>query len=187
MVGSNENANKFWENVWRNCQVVRDGRPVKLITVDMVESCGRAGGITHKDLEQVAMYLYGDKNKIPMGSMEVDYKLLKKSLRFPLWVDEEGDYLWDQDNTMVAQFEDKYKELFSRLSGDIKEPKKGWWSITAVDGEFFLNEEYIGCVRGWGTFQYRKKDGARVYDPEYGAKVQDNVVAYILSVLNYGD
>ena len=121
--------------------------------------------------------------------MGVDYKLLKKSLKFPLWVDEEGDYLWDQDNTMVAQFEDEYRRLFSRLSGDMKEPKKDWWSrgIISVDGEFFLNEAYIGCVRGWGTFQYRKRDGARVYDPEYGAKVQDNVVAYILSVLNHGD
>ena len=121
--------------------------------------------------------------------MEVDYRLLKKSLKFPLWIDEDGDYVWDQDNTMVAQFEEQYRNLFVRLSGDIKEKKKDWWSmdITAEDGEFFLNGEYMGCVRGWGTFQYRKRDGARVYDPVYGAKVQDNVVTYILSILNYGD
>ena len=119
--------------------------------------------------------------------MEVDYKLLKKSLKFPLWIDEEGGYVWDQDNTMVAQFEEQYRNLFERLSGGIKEKKKDWWSITAEGGELFANGEYIGCVRGWGSFQYRKRDGVRVYDPEYGAKVQDNVVAYILSVLNYGD
>jgi len=43
----------------------------------------------------------------------------------------------------------------------------------------------IGCVRGWGDFQYNtNKKGIRKYDPERGAKIQDNLALYLLKCLN---
>ena len=121
--------------------------------------------------------------------MEVDLQLLKESVVFPLVGDVWGGYIWDSDGTMICQFESKNKDLSDSVTGDIIEAGcvSQTGDIALIDGDFYLYGEYLGCIRGWGTFQYEpSKNGKRgEYNPERGAKVQDNLALYILNVLNY--
>jgi hypothetical protein len=124
---------------------------------------------------------------------EIDYDLLKSCIKFPLKVDDYGGYIWDDNNDMIAQFNNDYRYIFSdRIGGEIRffenEEDLGLFTIDTDlvfhSIKYPLNE--VGCVRGWGHLQYKynKKKGTKKYDPEGGAKRQDNLSIYLLKCLN---
>lgn len=116
-------------------------------------------------------------------------KLLKEDVKFPLkWdCDEYKMYIFDNNDNMIAQVHkdfDATKEyhIFEKLIGDYKElpenlnPKYLW-----KDGDIFDvfkdAGKPIGCVRGWGRLQKLKSPS--------GEKRQDNILKYVLNVINY--
>lgn len=130
--------------------------------------------------------------------MEIDYELLKNSIKFPIKADDYGSFFWDSENKMIAQAKSSSgiwnqttvsnKQLMSdKICGEIKTDlptdKKLY---TLVDGIFLDSaNQMIGLVRGWGDFQYETNSkGERVYNPERGAKIQDNLANYLLACLN---
>lgn len=120
---------------------------------------------------------------------EIDYELLEKTIKFPLRIDTYGNYIWSKSNQMIAQFESKYRKLFAdKIVGVVKKDITTNSSLVVIeDLDFYLMEDLIGigCVRGWGDFQYNtNKRGVRKYDPERGAKIQDNLALYLLKCLN---
>lgn len=121
----------------------------------------------------------------------IDYKLLEETIDFPLWIDPYGGYVWSKSEQMIANFESEFRSLFTKsLEGAMKtnlSNDKGLILIQSLD--FYLINEpsetaYIGCVRGWGDFQYEVIKGERVYNPERGTKIQDNLALYLLACLN---
>lgn len=106
--------------------------------------------------------------------MAVDIKLLKQDVVFPIKKDEWGNYIWDNDQNMIAMLFDE--ELYEKIVGNYKEAQNNSNTFKLKKGEFVNVEtrEIAGLVRGWGRLQYKDK-------PE---KRQDNIAEYLLSRLN---
>lgn len=130
--------------------------------------------------------------------MEIDYELLETSIKFPIKADDYGAFFWDSENKMIAQAKSSSgiwnqttvsnKQLMSeKICGEIKIDLPADKNLyTLVDGVFLDGtNQMIGLVRGWGDFQYETNSkGERVYNPERGAKIQDNLAKYLLACLN---
>lgn len=117
-------------------------------------------------------------------------KLLKEDVKFPLnWDSNEYKmYIFDSNNNMIAQTNYKILDAtktyhpFEKLIGDYKDlPRNLNPSYLNKDGDIFdvFNDcdNPIGCVRGWGRLQKLKSPS--------GEKRQDNILNYILNVINY--
>ena len=118
--------------------------------------------------------------------MEVDFKILKQDVKFPLSWDtiEYKMYIFDANLEMVAQVDlyntSEWKENhpFAKLLGKMKTGERTVESHQYFldSGDFYDREKgvRIGCVRGWGRLQYKPA-------PE---KRQDNIAQYILQCIN---
>lgn len=122
--------------------------------------------------------------------MDVNYQLLREDLKFPLKWDLEDYkmYIFDDDDNMVLQVDhdnlDATKEYhpFEKIKGqmidvgELQFPPKHRYFIH--QGDFYDQEKgiRIGCVRGWGRLQQKKK----------GTERQDNIANYVLFILNNG-
>lgn len=110
---------------------------------------------------------------------EIDYDLLKKTVKFPIVPDpsEYSIYIWDSDNNMIASFDDDISKFeYEAALGDIKYFKKSSGNYILENGDFYdsFSSCYIGSVRGWGRFQKMKN----------GEEIQDNLANYLLNCLN---
>lgn len=119
---------------------------------------------------------------------QVDYKMLKEDVKFPLrWDCEDYKmYIFDSNNCIVAQvYDDNFDVVeqshpFEKIIGGLKEIKvfESNPRYTLYQGDFYDTDheekEPIGCVRGWGRLQYKNRPEQR----------QDNIAAYILNVIN---
>lgn len=130
---------------------------------------------------------------------EIDYKLLETTVQFPLKIDDYGTYIWDKNENMIFDYIDynrtkentsKIKQLLiDKITGQLKELKSvlNETYILKNETEIFVKatDEYIGCIRGWGHFQYEYlKNDNKIYNPERGIIIQDNLANYILNCLN---
>lgn len=100
---------------------------------------------------------------------EVDFKLLRQDIKFPLsWDCEEYKmYVFDSDMNMIAQISlDNTNELgtehpFKDILGEMKEGERISENerFFLDNGDFYDREDgiRIGCVRGWGRLQKKKK------------------------------
>ena len=57
MKSASKSVNKFWESVWRNCQIVRGSKSYKPITKDSFQNRRPVGNITIEHIREAKKYL----------------------------------------------------------------------------------------------------------------------------------
>ena len=105
--------------------------------------------------------------------------------KLPLHADCCCSYAWTPDETMVLDFEldvdmKVREEIIAIINKEKESSTKGKWHVEdAID--FFLDDVYMFCVRGWG---HLTGTGAMHLPEESAARIQDEFVKYILDRLN---
>lgn len=92
------------------------------------------------------------------------------------------NYAWAKNGTMSLMFEFELKtedcqRIVDIINGDRKGIIKG---LFHDEHEFFIEDQYIFCVRGWG---YLTGVGGLNLPPEKAAKIQDEFIQFILKKL----
>ena len=129
-----------------------------------------------------ACWAFKDVNEDNLGFRDV--------WTLPLKMDDYS-YAWDQNNVMALTFEDGCtaeefyamrklaKDVVAVINGEKESDSKGRWTHEVCD--FFLDGEYVFCVRGWG---HLTGTGALYLTTEGAERIQDEFIDYIYNRLN---
>ena len=109
-------------------------------------------------------------------------KTWKDYYKLPLKLDEWCGYVWDEDNTNAICFGDDVKEEFQSDLIDCLNGKQNFMidGLTYKGCDFFINDNYMFCVRGWG---YLTGAGACNLSIKEATRIQDGFIEHIFNKL----
>jgi hypothetical protein len=100
----------------------------------------------------------------------------------PLYLDtHSGTYAWSKDNVMALMFNyrdripvDIKKDIIDSINGKEDIYWAGVWRKNGT--EFYLEDKYVFCVRGWG---HLIGAGAMNLEEDEAQRIQDEFIEYI--------
>ena len=105
----------------------------------------------------------------------------EKVYQLPIHADRVGCYAWSKNGTMALMFNDTdfvdTHKIIASINGTEKHTIKG---ISKDGCDFYQDNEYIFCVRGWGNLI---GTGAMNLSEEEAVKIQDGFADHILKSL----
>ena len=111
-------------------------------------------------------------------------KEFKKYYKLPLKLDEApySTYAWTEDDNMALMFDDNIdREDAQKIIDIINDEREDKLAILTFEGvDFFNNEKYIFCIRGWGNLT---GTGANNLPQDRAEVIQDNFRDFIYNKL----
>ena len=105
--------------------------------------------------------------------------------KLPLHADHHGSYAWTKNDVMALDFDYDVdmkvrKDIIATINGEKESETKGrWFRTNHID--FFLDGQYIFCIRGWG---HLTGTGAMHLPETSAARIQDEFSDYVYSRIN---